>query len=76
MDIWETEIREHSGLRYKIQMRNNQGLWQQRHVWYPCETTEPAYGGVVNHYHEDEWIKSGTGTMAPDAQFKRVQAAA
>lgn len=59
MQIVQTEIREHSGLKYRIQMRCNQGIWQQRHIWYPAPET------YVDEETADEWIKSGTGNRGP-----------
>ena len=55
MQVHQTEIVEHSGLKYRIQMRNNQGVWQQRHIWYPAPAT------YVSEETADEWIKSPTG---------------
>lgn len=57
-ETYETPVTEQSGLRYKIQVRYFHGLWQQRHVWYPCEHSAPAWGGAANYYHEEEWIKT------------------
>lgn len=64
-EAYETAITEQSGLRYKIQVRNFHGLWQQRHIWFPCEHSEPAYGGAVNRYREDDWIRT-VPQRAPD----------
>jgi len=55
MTDFETPTVEHSGLRYKIQFRQVSGVWQQRHVWYPCDN--PAYP-FANVYRVDPWIKS------------------
>lgn len=71
METYETPIKEQSGLRYKIQVRNNQGVWQQRHIWYPCETSPPAYGGAVNFYREDEWIRT-VPQREPGAGWARI----
>lgn len=63
MEILESKIVEQSGLRYKVQLRKNQGIWEQRHIWYPCEISKPAYP-FLDYYREDEWIKSVQ--MQPD----------
>jgi hypothetical protein len=70
MDMYESKIVEQSGLRYKIQLRKNEGIWQQRHIWYPCEHSQPAYA-CLDYYREDEWIKSTQGQ--PDsAVYSRI----
>lgn len=53
IEIFSTDIVEHSGLKYRIEMRNNGGLWQQRHIWYPAPAT------FVTEITADEWITSG-----------------
>lgn len=63
--LYETPIVEQGGLRYKIQVRNYGGIWQQRHIWYPVEHSEPAWGGAVNRRSEDKWIMT-IPQRAPD----------
>lgn len=66
--VYETPITEACGLRYKIQRRQIEGIWQQRHIWYPC--ANPAYP-CRNYYHEDEWIRSNQGEC--DDHYVEVQ---
>lgn len=66
MRTYETRIITNGDLRYKIQLRLNEGIWQQRHIWYPptayvtCETADP-------------WIRS-TQTGNPGYGYQLVQA--
>jgi hypothetical protein len=55
MQIFESKTVEQSGLRYKIQLRKNNGLWQQRHIWFECKETEPAHP-TLDHFRIDPWI--------------------
>lgn len=61
--IYETEITEVADLIYKIQMRQNHGIWEQRHIWYR------TFDGKHTQ-HVDDWIKSPGG---PNAHFKEVK---
>jgi hypothetical protein len=54
-EIYRTEIKEHSGLKYHIEMRDHEGVWQQRHVWYPAPAT------FVNEITTEKWIRSVGG---------------
>jgi hypothetical protein len=58
MDIYSTDIIEHSGLKYRIEMRQNQGIWQQRHIWYPAPST------YVTSETAESWIRSVGGPIA------------
>lgn len=61
MKVLTTRIIEHHGLKYRIEMRDNSGVWQQRHVWYPAPAT------FVNCETAEEWILSSpTGPPRPD----------
>jgi len=64
MTIYETDIREHSGIKYKIQLRCNGGIWQQRHVWYPAPQTH------VTKETFEAWITS-IQSGNPPANFHR-----
>ena len=55
MQIFTTKITEHSGLKYRIEMRQNEGIWQQRHIWYPAPAT------FVDEETTDPWIRSAGG---------------
>lgn len=69
MEVYQTRIFEASGLKYRIQMRQNSGLWQQRHIWFPAPST------YVSEPRAGEWIlstqippgESYMSTDAPDA---------
>ncbi len=49
--IHETSIREFSGLKCRIQVRQVAGVWQQRHIWYPAPAT------YVEEITADNWIR-------------------
>lgn len=77
--VYQTDIREFSGLKCRIQVRcqgGRGGIWQQRHIWWPS----PAY--PITEVRADPWIRtftqngalavSGkTPTAAPDADLER-----
>jgi len=52
MTIYETPIKQRVGLKYKIQLRCNDGVWEQRHVWYP------ARGTYVSKETPEAWVRS------------------
>lgn len=63
--IFSTPIIEHHGLKYRIEMRNNQGIWQQRHIWYPAAET------YVSEETAEGWIRSIGGPTADMKEQKR-----
>jgi len=63
--VYTTEIREHNGLKYRIEMRRNTGIWQQRHIWYP--TPESHFTEIT----ADRWIRSIQ--VPPDGTFRKVR---
>ncbi len=58
--IYTTNIKEHSGLKYRIEMRQVYGTWEQRHIWYPAPDTYVTEGTT----RVEDWIKSPGGLTA------------
>ena len=58
MQVMQTKIIEPgNGLKYRIQMREVHGIWEQRHIWYPAPETYVSKP-TVDHAG---WIKSWGG---------------
>lgn len=67
--IFETSIKDHDGLRYRVQSRQClDGSIQQRHVWYRTQAGEhdPPWVG--------DWIASCT--RSPERAFRGMTASA
>ena len=53
---WENTVKNNNGLRYKIQLRIQAGVVQQRHVYYPPTPH-------VKRIRIEEWIRSTQGEI-------------
>ena len=74
--IFQTEIIEHSGLKYRCQLREVHGGWEQRHIWFPAQSTyvdTPTASDWIWHGREGDTSKM-TATEFPNADLIQIAA--
>ena len=57
----ETPIIEKAGMKCRIQFRETESGWQQRHIWYRYQPQR------VERTYAERWIRSAKWLVAPDA---------